>query len=51
MDMIVSAIAALIGAAIAKFFGFKALFMLMFLSGIVGAAVSSVLMHKKAKKS
>ncbi len=50
MNMIVTAIAALMGAAIAKYIGFRALFMMMFFSGVFGAAVSSILMQRNKKK-
>ncbi len=47
MNMIVAAIAALIGGVIAGYFGFKTLFAIMFVSGIVGALISSVIMSRK----
>ncbi|MBW2977162.1 MFS transporter [Candidatus Woesearchaeota archaeon] len=50
MNMIVEAVAALIGGAIASYFGFKALFAVMFLSGIIGVGVSSVLITRKPAK-
>ncbi len=51
MNMIVSAVAALIGGVIAKYFGFNTLFMIMFICGLIGVAVSSVLVIKKIKIS
>jgi len=47
MSMIVTAIAALIGGVIAQYYGFKPLFLIMFISGIAGALVSTTLLSAK----
>lgn len=48
MNMIVGGVAALFGGIIANYFGFKTLFIIMFLNGIVGVLISSVLLSKKS---
>ncbi len=46
MNMITAAVAALVGSAIVNYFGFKTLFIIMFLSGVIGMIISSKLMLK-----
>lgn len=46
MNMIVAALGALIGGAIANYFGFKILFVIMFIIGIIGVIFSSRLLFK-----
>jgi MFS family permease len=49
MNMIVAAIAAVIGGFIAAFLGFKVLFLIMFAASLVGLAISTRLPSKKIK--
>ncbi|MBU0635740.1 MFS transporter [Candidatus Micrarchaeota archaeon] len=51
MTLVVEGIAALMGGAIVFYFGFSVLFLIMFLTGLLGALISIRLMSKKAKKA